>query len=155
MRDQEKRSLDRRRFVQISGIAGLGVAGATIVKAAMAQTDPSTPEASPQASPGATPAASPEASPAADGPITVEMKEFSFTPNTITVRADTEITIELVNTGVLSHDFVIGDLEVSSGLVAPGLKKTVTFKAPAGSYEYICSVEGHADAGMYGTLTAE
>ena len=151
MRDQEKRSLDRRRFVQISGIAGLGVAGATIVKAAMAQTDPSTPEASPQASPGATPAASP----AADGPITVEMKEFSFTPNTITVRADTEITIELVNTGVLSHDFVIGDLEVSSGLVAPGLKKTVTFKAPAGSYEYICSVEGHADAGMYGTLTAE
>ncbi len=35
------------------------------------------------------------------------------------------------------------------------LNKTITLKAPAGSYEFICTVEGHADAGMYGTLTVE
>jgi uncharacterized cupredoxin-like copper-binding protein len=155
MKAQQERSMDRRRFVQFTGIAGLGVAGAAFARAATAQSDPSTPTASPAASPGATPAASPGASPEATGQITMEMKEFSFNPNKITIPADTDVTIELTNTGVLAHDFVVEKLNVSSGLVNPGEKKSVTFKAAAGSYEFICSVEGHADAGMYGTLTVE
>lgn len=155
MTDQQKRTIDRRRFVQMGSIAGLGVAGVTLARVAMAQSDPSTPEASPAASPNATPGATPAASPASNTALTLKMVEFSFTPNKLTVPADTDITIDLVNDGILSHDFVIGDLDISSGLISPGEPKSITFKVPAGSYEFICSVEGHADAGMYGTITAE
>jgi uncharacterized cupredoxin-like copper-binding protein len=155
MNEPQHRSMDRRHFLQISGIAGLGVAGAGIVRAAMAQTGTSTPTASPQASPGASPAASPAASPVAGGPIVIAMKEFSFTPSAITIPADTDVTIELDNTGVLSHDFAVVKLSFTSDMVAPGQTQTITLNAPAGSYEFICTVEGHADAGMYGTLTVE
>ena len=46
-------------------------------------------------------------------------------------------------------------LEGLDGLVIPGGESaTFTFTAPAaGTYQYVCTVPGHAPAGMVGTFT--
>jgi uncharacterized cupredoxin-like copper-binding protein len=105
--------------------------------------------------PGASPEASPVASPAAETGITIEMGEFFFKPNMFTIPANTDFVVTLENTGVVAHDFVVEKSDVSSELIDPGATGTVTVNLPAGSYQFICSVEGHADAGMYGTVTVE
>ena len=39
--------------------------------------------------------------------------------------------------------------------VQPGSSATLTINAPAGTYDFICSIPGHADAGMRGKLTVQ
>jgi uncharacterized cupredoxin-like copper-binding protein len=109
--------------------------------------------------------------------IDVSMEEFMFTPTEWTVAAGEEITVNLENTGSVEHEFVIlqpgvtveseADLpETEEELLAdfvywedevePGDSKTVTFTAPAaGTYQVICAIEGHFDAGMTGRLTVD
>ncbi len=43
-------------------------------------------------------------------PITysLEMSEYAFTPNTIEVRVGQQVTIELINKGVLEHELMFG-----------------------------------------------
>ncbi len=43
-------------------------------------------------------------------PVTfkVDMKEYSYTPNKIEVKVGQEVTIEMINNGVLSHELMIG-----------------------------------------------
>lgn len=113
---------------------------------------------SPMASPEGSPVASPEGSPAASpvGATVVELKDIVFDPADITVKAG-EVTIMLKNTGMAPHSFVIDtpELKVNSGELAPGEEKEVTFQAAAGTYEFICDVPGHKEAGMVGVMTVE
>lgn len=152
MSTNQERTIDRRRLLHVGGVTAVAALGLVATGVGLAQSEPSTPAASPNASPEASPGASPVASATT---FTVEMVELAFKPSKLTVPADTDITIELKNTGVLAHDFMISSLDISSGLINPGETGSVQASIPAGSYEFICSVEGHADAGMYGTLTAE
>ena len=87
--------------------------------------------------------------------IVVTAVDLAFEPKEITIAADTDVEITLVNNGALQHDFVIEEQGVDSGLVEAGGQTTFTVNLPAGSYTFICSVEGHAQAGMVGTLTVE
>ena len=95
------------------------------------------------------------ASPATATGITLEMGEFYFTPNTFTIPANTDVTVTLVNKGLVGHDFNIASPAISSPMVDPGDTATFTLNLPAGDYEFTCSVEGHADAGMYGKVTVK
>lgn len=63
------------------------------------------------------------------------------------------MTVALVNKGLSQHSFVIDELGVESPLYNGGESGSVTINAPAGEYEYYCSVPGHKEAGMVGTLT--
>src|SRR5579864_2802620 len=78
--------------------------------------------------------------------------EFHFTLSTNKVKHGT-VTFTITNSGVLPHNFKINGK--TTGLLSPGgtQKLTVTF-AKAGKYPYLCTVTGHAAAGMKGTLTA-
>jgi plastocyanin len=110
----------------------------------------------PSASPGASPEASPAASPAAGGSaITVNAIDINWEEKELTIPADTDVTITVVNKGLLQHDFKIDDLNVDSGMLDGGGTADVTVNAPAGTYEYYCSVAGHKEAGMVGTLTVQ
>jgi plastocyanin len=94
----------------------------------------------------------------AAGPVTidVEMFDVNFDKKEIRVPANTEVTINLVNTGVAVHNFNIDELGVASGDYQPGQTGTVTFNSGApGQYEFYCSIPGHRDAGMWGTLIVE
>jgi uncharacterized cupredoxin-like copper-binding protein len=76
--------------------------------------------------------------------------EFAFTVVPKRVVHGTVI-FTVTNGGALPHDFKIGGKKTI--LLSPGVTKklTVTF-AKAGNYPYLCTVTGHAAAGMKGTL---
>jgi len=88
------------------------------------------------------------------GAITVNMTEFKFEPATIEAQTG-EITFNLVNDGTVDHDMHIeipGNPQTSE-LVGPGESATftVTINEP-GEYEIWCTVAGHRESGMEGTL---
>lgn len=108
--------------------------------------------------------------------ITVEATDFAYTPATITVLAGEPVTLTLQNAGRAEHDFIVDQINVTdveasdTGPAAhhqigheadydlhffakAGETETLKFTAlEPGTYEIFCSVEGHKEAGMIGTL---
>ena len=85
--------------------------------------------------------------------LQVVASDLAFDPTELTASAG-QVTIELVNEGALQHDVVIeeaGDARVAAA--DGGQTETGTVELEAGSYTFYCSVAGHRDAGMEGTLT--
>jgi plastocyanin len=101
----------------------------------------------------ASPSASPEACPSGDE-FRIDMVDIAFDPTTLTIPANTDVTIELYNTGATAHNFSIDELGISVD-VAAGEEGQATINAPAGTYTFYCNVPGHREAGMEGTLTVE
>lgn len=103
--------------------------------------------------------------------IDVTMTDFAFSPNTWTVPANTTITLNMKNNGTVDHTWVLMDQPVTppfsdsnksnvlfaSGSVPAGQSKTETFTSPSnsGTYEVVCDLPGHLEAGMDGTLTVK
>jgi cytochrome c oxidase subunit II len=86
--------------------------------------------------------------------IEVDATSFEFDPDEITVTAGEDVAIVLSSDDLL-HDFTIDDIDVhvaaDRGETAEGgLRADV-----AGEYTYYCTVAGHREAGMEGTLVAE
>ena len=111
-------------------------------------------------------AATPAAEPATEAPadaggseaatsVDVSAVELAFDPKEFTIAANTDVTITITNDGVLEHDFAVDDLGVMSDMLASGDQTTVTINAAPGTYEFHCTVTGHAQAGMVGTITVE
>jgi uncharacterized cupredoxin-like copper-binding protein len=77
--------------------------------------------------------------------------EFRFALTKKTVPKGT-VNFLVINKGALPHDFKIAGHKTT--LLSPGQAKTlkVTF-LKAGKYPYLCTVTGHAAAGMKGILT--
>ncbi|MGB3330907.1 MAG: PQQ-binding-like beta-propeller repeat protein [Thermomicrobiales bacterium] len=86
---------------------------------------------------------------------TITMIDLAFQPNEITIAANTDVTVTLDNKGVLSHDFVIDDPKVNSGILNGGTSGSVSLNLAPGTYSFYCSVEGHAAAGMVGRVIAK
>jgi uncharacterized cupredoxin-like copper-binding protein len=88
--------------------------------------------------------------------------EFGFRLSTKAVKHGS-VTLKVENGGQIPHDFKIcasakgGSANACTGtvtkLLSPGASATLThtFKS-AGSYEYLCTVPGHAAGGMKGDL---
>ena len=85
------------------------------------------------------------------GVTTGKPSEFRFTLTKKTVPKGT-VTFLVINKGALPHDFQINGHKTK--LLSPGQAQTlkVTF-LKAGKYPYLCTVTGHAAAGMKGTFT--
>lgn len=102
----------------------------------------------------------------------VELKDFSFTPDTATVPAGGEVTLNLKNSGTLEHEYVIikkgetvtlpfdDDDEAKvywENELQPGESATVTYTAPseAGEYQVVCGTPGHLEQHMEGKLVVQ
>ncbi len=81
--------------------------------------------------------------------VTVTMTEFKFVLSTSKVAHGT-ITFKLANKGKLAHDLKIAGKK--SPLVQPGKSGSLTVTLAKGKFPYICTVPGHAAAGMKGAL---
>jgi uncharacterized cupredoxin-like copper-binding protein len=92
--------------------------------------------------------------PAAAATTTVQVKggEFFFRLSTKSAAKPGTVTFVFKNIGHVLHDFKINGKQTP--LTQPGktAKLVVTFKKK-GNYRYLCSVPGHAAAGMKGTFT--
>ena len=101
--------------------------------------------------------------------VNVTMSDYSYTPDTFTVPAGKEITLNMKNEGFVSHTFIIFKLGTDAGPrygpedepniywkteVLPGKSATATFTAPSepGEYYVTCGLGGHHEVGMTGKL---
>ena len=90
-----------------------------------------------------------------DRSVKLELREFAFSPDTVTIEAGKATKLELKNVGAVEHDFVIDDADFKLK-VAPGKTGSgeLTVDEP-GTYTIYCSVPGHRASGMVGTLVVE
>ncbi len=110
----------------------------------------------PSATPG-TPAAS-SSSPAPStaaaggvlGTIKIHAVDIAFHPSAISVAQAGRYTVELTNGGAIAHDVTFDDGTVIAA--APGETKSGVVALPAGAIGFHCSIPGHAEAGMKGTV---
>lgn len=103
----------------------------------------------------ATPEASDNGGEATGGEHQIVATDNAFDTDAITAKPGD--TIVLTNDGFAQHDFVVDDLGLDSGMANGGDTVTVTIPEDAapGEYEFHCSVPGHKESGMVGTLTIE
>lgn len=81
--------------------------------------------------------------------------QYTFAPADLVASAGSRVTLTLRNLGEMPHSFVVPELGVNSGVLVPGDERVITFDlARGGSWETLCDVPGHAEAGMRGTLVA-
>ena len=98
----------------------------------------------------AQPAAS-VASAAAIGEIEIRSFEMGFKPAAVNVDKPGLYSIKLINDGVLPHDVTFPDgtkITANGNATASG-----DVEVPAGGLSFICSVPGHEQAGMKGTIS--
>jgi uncharacterized cupredoxin-like copper-binding protein len=83
--------------------------------------------------------------------ITVKASEFKFTLSKRSIPKGTTAIFTVVNKGKISHDFKIAGKKTKT--LNPGQKARlrVVFKKK-GKYTYVCTLPGHAKAGMKGKL---
>jgi uncharacterized cupredoxin-like copper-binding protein len=104
--------------------------------------------------------------------LNVDMKDFSFSPDTFSVPAGAKVTLNLKDSGALEHEFVIMLREKGATLpfdeddetniyweheLLPGESAKLEFTAPSapGEYEVVCGTAGHLEQGMRATLTVK
>ena len=116
-----------------------------------------------------------QSTPPAETQVSLEVADFKFTPNNLEVTAGQPVKLTVHNTSVLDHDFSImeiplqGAVEETGGMehnmdgmaaepelhIAVGGGQTGTLEfipTKPGTYDFWCTVSGHKDAGMTGTL---
>ena len=108
----------------------------------------------------------------------VAMQDIAYDTTALTARKGESVRIDLENRGQITHDFTVqrmpvedvrmtGDSTMSEHMrggmdydlhlaLGQGKKGQLEFQpTAAGQYEYFCTVPGHREAGMKGTLTVE
>ena len=116
-----------------------------------------------------------QSNPQAETQISLEVSDFKFTPNNLELTAGQPVKLTLHNASVLEHDFsiveipLVGTAEETGGMehamgdaaaepelhVAVGGGQRASLELTAtkpGTYDFWCTVSGHKEAGMTGTL---
>ena len=109
-------------------------------------------QAAPAAKTGSSASAPAATSAVAGASVQVKGGEFFFRLSTKSIAKPTKVTFVFKNIGHVAHDFKINGKQTP--LLTPGktAKLVVSFKKK-GKYPYLCTVPGHAAAGMKGTFT--
>jgi outer membrane protein assembly factor BamB/plastocyanin len=103
------------------------------------------------------PATDAPATSAPSGTASVQLSavDLAFKPKDFTIPANTDVTIDVSNDGAVVHDFFQPDTKADTGQIQPGQSGTAVVNLPPGTYQYWCSIPGHRDAGMSGTITVQ
>jgi plastocyanin len=97
--------------------------------------------------------------PAANSASTVKLApegdQLMFDTDTLTAKAG-KVTVDFTNNSAIPHDVVVSDSSnkvLGKTPVFDGGTKSFNVTLKPGTYTYYCSVPGHRQAGMQGTLT--
>ncbi|KAA3644767.1 MAG: hypothetical protein DWQ07_15285 [Chloroflexi bacterium] len=84
--------------------------------------------------------------------IQLVAEDIVWSQDLIEVEVGQVVRVNLSNAGALDHDLVIEEMGVDIAL-APGESAIIELVfTEAGTFEYICSVPGHEEAGMVGEI---
>lgn len=101
--------------------------------------------------------------------LTISAVDFAFEPDVWTVVADTEADVTLNNDGGVDHNWTVLEQGVTISSeeefdpatvlaatddIAAGESTTLAATYAPGTYQVICTIAGHFNSGMAGTLTA-
>lgn len=85
--------------------------------------------------------------------VTVSLNDLRFSPSTITAAVNERVNVVVRNEDSIVHDFTVPTLGVHV-TVQPGQERTFGLPtANSGTYPFLCTVPGHAAAGMQGSIT--
>jgi plastocyanin len=95
------------------------------------------------------------------GATSVSMVDYAFEPSDATAASGD--TIDLTNDGEVPHNYTIvegdptGDAPevAASDDIAPGDSGSLSVDAEAGDYGVLCTIPGHAEQGMVGSIKVE
>ena len=117
------------------------------------EAEPAPPAAEPTPPPVAEP---PPPAPPAETTLEnpADESQLRFQRSTLEAPAGT-ITLVMENPSAIEHNIAVrgGDVDEQGEVVGQGDESTVTADLEPGEYEFYCSVPGHEEAGMEGTLT--
>jgi plastocyanin len=86
--------------------------------------------------------------------LDVTARDVAFVPADATVRAGQFVVVSFTNADPIFHDWEVEGLANVDAGARPGQTQRIRFRIDEpGTYEILCTVEGHAEAGMRGTLT--
>ncbi len=88
----------------------------------------------------------------AGGTVAVSEKEWTITFPSSSIKAG-KVTFVVKNEGAIEHNFVIENAGVEVDAIQPGQSKQVTVDLKPGTFNVLCNIPGHAEAGMKTTLT--
>jgi nitrite reductase (NO-forming) len=130
-------------------VAALGV-GVIVYGESLAGKNVKT--AAPAATPAAAAAAKSEAAaPVANGKVEVTASDFKFGPAKLSLAGPGELAVTLKNAGMVEHDITVDGVGKVYAKAQQTANGTLKFDK-AGSYSFYCSIPGHKDAGMVGTI---
>ena len=86
--------------------------------------------------------------------VEVVATSFAFDPPTIRAGIGEDLAVELTSEDV-EHDLTIDELDAHVGAEEGESAEGGFTPEEPGTYTYYCSVEGHREGGMEGTLTVE
>ena len=88
--------------------------------------------------------------------VPLAASEFAFTPKDA-MSAAGDVTLVVHNEGAIEHNFVLENRSKKKlaeiAIIEPGQTIEIRASLPAGGYVIYCSLPGHREAGMAGTLT--
>jgi len=102
-----------------------------------------------------------QAAPAAavSSEIKIVATDLKFTPLTIQAKVGQPIKVVFENKGVIEHDLTFPTIKTDKPagslktVARPGQTTTLEFTPTAkGTYEFVCTIPGHKEAGMKGTI---
>lgn len=154
---------DRPRHIPLTPVAAVAAAAALALAAAgcgSSKSKTSTESTTPASTTPATTSTS--AAPAAGGETKLALAadtngELKYDKSSLSAKAG-KVSIDFSNSSSLPHNLTIAS---SSGTVVnetptfQGGSKTVSMTLKAGTYKFYCTVPGHRQAGMEGTLTVQ
>jgi plastocyanin len=83
-------------------------------------------------------------------------RNVAFEPTEIRIRAGQWTVVEFTNLDPIFHDWEVEGLANVDAGARPGQTARLRFVIDRpGTYEYLCTVPNHAEAGMVGTLIVE
>lgn len=93
-------------------------------------------------------------------PMKIAARDDKFEPNILTGTVNQPIELTIENQGMKPHSFVIDELKINSGPIAPGKQATVTVLSNrirtytnGGAFPFYSDVSGDKDAGLTGNLS--
>jgi iron uptake system component EfeO len=85
------------------------------------------------------------------GSVTVSENEWKITFPSSTIKAG-KVTFAVKNEGAVEHNFVIEAAGIQIDAIQPGQAKLASAELKPGTYEVLCNIAGHKEAGMAATL---
>ncbi len=90
------------------------------------------------------------------GTAAIDLEDMRFTPNRIDAKVGVPLTVTLTNRGTERHDLNFESIHMPGlggveSILEPGETRTITLKFDTpGTHTFICTLPGHAAAGMTG-----